>query len=242
VVICAVLALGWAALATMERLSEQDRARQILHSAIRDPLRERLQQTVDEGTQLQAVDEDLIAYDAIPDLTAETVRGAAEILAERRADELYQRGIPPDPGRDRTYVGIPRPILDQLSEHRHELLGNAVVAGLVALGAGLVLAAAMGSRATIFALPAVGLALAHVLGLSQLWVIDRLFDRSTPNAELLVVVVRDSAREPMNYLLWGAAGLAAAALVFRAVYTALAGRDAPAPSAGAAEDPASSPG
>jgi hypothetical protein len=212
--IAAAFAFLWAGVSTMERLTEPRTAQIILKRVLREPHQQEIQNALrtQPGSPI-AVDHDLVNFSI--DRNAANDVNVPDLLAGQRAVELYQNGMPKDPGIERVETILPRSVFGIFTEVRHKNLGTAKTAALIGMLTAFLLCAVIATGASRFLLPGAAAMLGFLLLRYHIRLINFWLEDSAPGALLFKGRVRLAQFEPARQLLFVTITLLVAGLVFR---------------------------
>lgn len=215
-----VFAAVWALLQVTGTLAERETALELWERALRPPTEltvvVALAEREDVRSSFIATDDDLVGAVVTPEELRDDLPGVVTRLVADRAEEIHQGGLPPDPGvAARSFTGVPRPVLAQLTQERHEQIPAASVAAGVGAGAGLLLGlAAAGIGGTLWLA-----GLGSLAGAGLAWVLTRTLGAviagATPTGRAFDQALREAAATPVELLVFVGLALSAAAVVFR---------------------------
>ncbi|HZQ26544.1 MAG TPA: hypothetical protein VFA94_02490 [Acidimicrobiales bacterium] len=248
--LAALLCAIWAGAATLSRLTGQPDARFIVRQALIEPYTTELQKALAASKAPQlTVARDLVTFDV--SRTAASNADLPRVLAEARANELYDKGFPRDPGVGHTQAGLPRVVLGAFTLQHHKNLKPAQTAALVGMGTALLLCAVIATGAARFALPGAAALLGYVIltwhvRLANFWV-----EKNSPGALLYRGRLSLAVAQPSRLLAFIAIALLVAGVVYRALIggtkepakerRARKGKHEPDVAAGPAEEPIAEP-
>lgn len=215
--VASVFAFMWAGIGTMVVLTEEQVGVQMLHRVLRDPYQDAVASALrsQQGSPI-SVDADLVNFTIERRQAADINIG--DVLARNRAQELYDGGLPEDPGVNRRTDAIfPRSVLTLFTEHRHNSLKTAQTAALLGMATCFLLCAVIGLSATRFLLPGAAAAMGWVLLDYHVRLVNFWVEENQPGGLLLRGQVRTSSYEPGRNLLFIAITLLVAGVVFRAL-------------------------
>jgi hypothetical protein len=216
--LAAVMCAIWGGAGTLSRLTTRFEATVILRQALTGPYTEELQKQLAASKAAQiTVDHDLVQFD-VPRTAAENP-GLPRLLAEARANELYDKGFPKNPGVGHTQSALPRVVLSLFTQEHHRNLKPAQTAGLVGMATALVLCAVIATGAARFALPGAALFLGRIILTWHERLVNFWVEKDSPGALLFRGRLRLAMAQPSRQL----AFLAITLLVAGAVYSALRG-------------------
>lgn len=215
--VAAVFAFVWAGIGTLENMTTDRVATQMLYRVLREPYREAVAEALrtQQGSPI-AVDEDLVNFSI--DRAAAADMNISDELARRRALELYEGGVPKDPGvNQRTDTIFPRSVLAVFTAHRHENLKTAKTAALIGVATAFLLCAVIALGASRFALPGAAALLGWGLLDYHIRLVNFWVEKNAPGALLFRGRIRTASFEPGRNLLFITITLLVAAVVFRAL-------------------------
>jgi hypothetical protein len=212
--IASVFAFVWAGMGALEKITAPRTGATILKAVLREPY----QDSIDEALKKQsgspiAVNHDLINFSV--DRTAAQDINIAQVLAGQRAVDIYDHGLPKDPGRGRTETILPRSVLALFTAQRHEYLGTAKTAALIGLATAFLLCAVIGMGATRFLLPGSAALLGFLLLRYHIRLVNFWLEKNAPGALLFRGQLRVASFEPERQLLFVTITLLVAGVVFR---------------------------
>jgi hypothetical protein len=219
VVLAAMAVALFTLLRTAAAFSEPEPAQAILEAVLHAPTAAAIDQA-----QLEAPDASVLAGRA--DLVAFEVRAAAldrdradtvNQAVEHRAAELRVDGIPVDPGAVRTQTGLPRKLIESLSEQNHDVVARGVLLSAVLAAALLLFTVLQGRNDNLLVLPAGALALAWVLVTVGLQSTRVLLDGTGPATARVLRIIEGSAAAPRAQLAFAAVAGILAAAAYRAI-------------------------
>lgn len=211
----AVFCFAWAGIGVLRDVTSKERAIELVGSSIRESTARELVAAIEK-------DPNAPRYEIVRDLVSFDVERAAvrdiniyDVLAQRRAAELYLRGFPRDPGPNRTFVsGVPRSFITLFTAHRHKQLQSAELAALFGVGAGMLICAFMATGAARFALPGASALLGYLFLRYHVLLVNFWFEKNGTEGLKYQVHFNLAANEPIRKLLFVAITLLVAGLVY----------------------------
>jgi hypothetical protein len=185
---------------------------------LRDPVAQKLAEEAKRhpDAKTYSVAADLVVFDI--DRAAAADINIARVVADRRAEELWLRGYPRDPGLERTTTeGFPRSLITLFSEHRHKQMDPAGMAALFGVGAGMLVCAFMATGAARFGLPGAAALLGYMIFQYHVRLLNFWFSKNGKNGLHYKTQVRLAVFDPERKLLFVAIALLAAGLVYSAL-------------------------
>ena len=214
VVVAAAAVTLFTVLRTAAAFSEPEPAQAILEAVLRAPTEAAVEdaRAADPDAAVVSGGEDLVRFEIRADVLAQDARSAITQAVEDRATELRTEGIPVDPGATRTQTGLPRRVIESLSEQNHEVVERGVLLSAVLAGALLLFTLLQGRNDNLLMLPAGALAVAWVLVTIGLQGLDVLLDGTGPGTSQVLAIIERAAAAPRAQLTFAAAaGLLGAA-------------------------------
>jgi hypothetical protein len=213
-----VFCFAWAGVTTLKALTTKEKTVSIVGTMLRQPVTDRLTEEVKRhpDAKTYSVAADLVVFDV--DRAAAADINIGRVLADRRAEELWLRGYPRDPGLERTTTeGFPRSLVTLFSEHRHKQMDPAGLAALFGVAAGMLVCAFMATGAARFGLPGAAALLGYMIFQYHVRLLNFWFDKNGTNGLHYKTQVHFAVFDPQRKLLFVAIALLAAGLVYSAL-------------------------
>jgi hypothetical protein len=220
VTIATTFLVAWAGLTALGSLTERETAVELWELGLRPPTElsialAMIEHETDGGRYLVA-DQDLVGFVLTPEEVRADLSAVIERIVVSRSEQLYEDGPPADPGAARrSFTGVPRTLLAQLTAERHEQVPAATTAALVGLGAGVLVALASGGIATALSLTGLSSLLAWGVVSAQVRLVRALVDSSSPIGAVFADAIGSATRDPLELLLFTGIALIAAGIVYR---------------------------
>lgn len=217
--ITGLFCFAWAGAATLHKLTTKEAARAIVGQLLVEPTANALAEAAkaDPNAKTYVGGSDLV--DVNIDRNAAQDINIAAVIADRRAAQLWENGVPKDPGPDRTDVDLPRTVVNLFTKQRHAQVGAAMMASLFGIGAGMLICALMATGAARFGLPGACALLGYVILRYHIRLLDFWFTKNGEFWKSNRARLQDAVFDPQRKLLFVTIALLAAG----AVYSALLG-------------------
>ena len=214
--LAAVLCAIWGGAITLYNVTNRHDATVILRQALADPYAAAVQKKLaaTKGPEI-AVEQDLVTFDLTR--AAATNAGVVRLAAETRANELYDKGLPKDPGVGRTQTYLPRVALDLFTQFHHKNLNTAKTAAAVGAATALLLCAVIATGAARFGLPGAAVLLGRFILTWHIRLVNLWVEKAAPGGLIYRGKLRVAAAMPIRQLFFLAVALLVAGLVFSAL-------------------------
>jgi hypothetical protein len=211
-----VMVALWAGANTLYTLTDRHNASVILRQALMEPYTTTVQKRLaaTKGPEI-AYEQDLVSFDLTR--SAATNPGNVRLAAEVRATELYEKGLPKDPGLGRTQTVLPRAVLRLLTDFHHRSLATAKTAAGVGAATALLLCAVIATGAARFGLPGAAVLLGRVILTWHIRLADFWIEKPQPGALVYRGKLRVAAAIPIRQVTFAAIALLVAGLVYSAL-------------------------
>jgi hypothetical protein len=220
VTIAAAFLVAWAGLATLGGLTERETAIELWELGLRPPTELSIALAMIEherdGGRYLTSDQDLVGFVLTPEEIQADLPAVIERIVVTRAAQLYDGGPPADPGAARrSFTGVPRVLLTQLTAERHEQVPVATMAAMVGVGAGILVALVSGGIAAGLWLTGVASLVAWGVVAGQVRLLQVLVETSSPVGGRFADALATASSEPIELLLFVGIALVAAGGIYR---------------------------